>query len=103
MKTCTTVICPTARENNRRLALYTAAMAEVAKANDVPFVDLYRPTLKLYAAAAQPLTINGVHLTEDGDKQLAEVIDAALFADSPRRSAIRRQWKSCGRRSSTKT
>ena len=74
---------PDGTENNRRLALYTAAMADVAKANGVPFVDLYHPTLSLYAAAAHPLTIDGVHLTEDGDKQLAQAIDAALFADEP--------------------
>ncbi len=74
---------PDGSENNRRLALYTSAMADVAKSNGVPFVDLYHPTLSLYSAAAHPLTIDGVHLTEDGDKQLAQVIDAALFADQP--------------------
>ena len=74
---------PDGTENNQRLELYTAAMAEVAKANNVPFVDLYEPTLKLYRAAAKPLTINGVHLTEDGDEQLADVIDGQLFAGQP--------------------
>ncbi|HJT77749.1 MAG TPA: PVC-type heme-binding CxxCH protein, partial [Gemmataceae bacterium] len=63
----------------------TAAMADVARANHVPFVDLYRPTRELYEKAARPLTINGVHLTRDGDRQLAEVIDRALFADPVRR------------------
>ena len=33
------------KENNERLKLYTAAIAEVAKANDVTFVDLFTPTL----------------------------------------------------------
>jgi putative heme-binding domain-containing protein len=74
---------PDGIDNNQRLELYTAAMAEVAKVNNVPFVDLYEPTLKLYRTAGKPLTINGVHLTEDGDKQLAEVIDGALFAGQP--------------------
>ena len=45
MKICTIATCPTAAQNNARLELYTAAMAEVAKANNVPFVDLYEPTL----------------------------------------------------------
>ena len=31
--------------------------------------------------ASQPLTINGIHLTEHGNDSLAEVIDKALFAD----------------------
>src|SRR5262245_14638130 len=34
-------------DNNKRLRLYTAAMAEVAKANSVVFVDLFMPTLDL--------------------------------------------------------
>jgi putative heme-binding domain-containing protein len=70
---------PGGTENNKRLALYTAAMADIAKANKVTFVDLFEPTQKAYAAAKQPLTINGVHLTEDGDRVLAEIIDQALF------------------------
>jgi putative heme-binding domain-containing protein len=71
---------PDGAENNNRLALYTEAMAAVAKANQIPFVDLYKPSLDLYAKAAKPLTIDGVHLNEEGDGLLAGVIDAALFA-----------------------
>ena len=74
---------PDGVENNKRLALYTEAMAEVAKANHVPFVDLFKPSLELYAKAAKPLTINGVHLTEDGDRQLAAGHRQALFAGKP--------------------
>ena len=48
----------------------TAAMAEVAKANGVQFVDLFTPSQQLYSQAARPLTINGIHLTEEGDKVL---------------------------------
>ncbi|HEV3136852.1 MAG TPA: GDSL-type esterase/lipase family protein, partial [Pirellulales bacterium] len=72
---------PDGKENNARLALYTAAMAEVARANDVPFVDLFVPSLELYRKAGKPLTINGVHLNESGDQQLAVVIDKALFGE----------------------
>src|SRR5260370_31386636 len=35
--------------------------------------------LHLYASAKQPLTINGIHLNERGDKAVAEIIDGALF------------------------
>jgi putative heme-binding domain-containing protein len=70
---------PDGRDNNRRLALYTDAMAQVARANGVPFVDLFRPTQELYRKAAKPLTINGVHLNEHGNELLARVIDEALF------------------------
>jgi len=78
------------KENNRRIALYTAAMAEVAKDNEVVFVDLFHPTLKLYEGAKQPLTINGVHLNEHGDALVAAEIEKALFPEGP---AIKRDAK----------
>src|SRR5262245_17608036 len=56
---------PDGKENNERLELYTAAIAEVAKTNKIAFVDLFHPTKELYANASRPLTINGVHLTDD--------------------------------------
>ena len=70
--------------NNRNLKLYTDAMAEVAKAQGVRFVDLFTPSQRLYAEAAgqgRSLTINGMHLSEEGDRLLAGVIFEALFGD----------------------
>jgi mono/diheme cytochrome c family protein/glucose/arabinose dehydrogenase len=75
---------PDGTANNRNLALYTAAMADVAKANDVHFVDLFAPSQLLYAAAATPLTIDGIHLKEAGDRLLAPVQFKAIFGkDAP--------------------
>jgi hypothetical protein len=75
---------PDGSANNQNLVLYTAAMAEVAKANAVPFVDLFAASQALYAGAAQPLTINGIHLSEAGDKALAPVQFKAVFGkESP--------------------
>ena len=70
---------PDGAANNKNLAHYSKAMADVAKANDVQFIDLFTPSQQLYARAARPLTINGIHLTEEGDKQLAPVQFKALF------------------------
>ncbi len=71
---------PSGEENNARLALYTAAMAEVAKANpSVLFIDLYTPTRELFRTSQTPLTINGVHLNEQGDALVAAIIEDALF------------------------
>ncbi len=70
---------PDGSENNARLALYTKAMAEVAAEKNVVFVDLFAPTADLYAKAKQPLTMNGIHLTAEGDRELALVIHRALF------------------------
>ncbi len=44
------------------------------------FVDLFHPTQELYAKASRPLTINGIHLTAEGNRMLAEVIVKALFS-----------------------
>jgi putative heme-binding domain-containing protein len=69
---------PNGAENNKRLEMYVKAMAEVARANDVPFVDLFHPTLELYQKTG-PLTINGVHLNEHGNHEVAKIVDSTLF------------------------
>jgi putative heme-binding domain-containing protein len=74
---------PDGTENNKRLELYTAAMAEVARANGIAFVDLFHSTRDLYAKSSSPLTINGVHLNERGNEEVAKIIDRALFARAP--------------------
>jgi glucose/arabinose dehydrogenase len=73
---------PDPTSNNTNLRLYTAAMADVARPNDVPFVDLFATSQRLYAEAAkqgQSLTVNTFMLTEAGDKALAPEIFRALF------------------------
>lgn len=71
---------------NENLALYAAAMAEVAQTAGVPFVDLLAPSKRLYREAAKAgssLTVNGLHLTEAGDARLAPVIFEGLFGEPP--------------------
>ncbi len=75
---------PDGKQNNERLALYTKAMGEVARAGNITFVDLFTPTTKLYADIKAPLTIQGVHLNTEGNRQVAQVIDRTLFGDSPK-------------------
>ena len=74
---------PTA--NNVNLEKYTAAMAEVAKANERAVRGSVRalPTpLCSGRAEKQSLTFNGLHLTEAGDKTLAPEIFRALFGET---------------------
>lgn len=73
---------PDGSANNANLAKYTAAMREVCEAKSIPFVDLFTPSLKLYASAKRPLTINGIHLSEDGGRDIARVIVTDLFGTS---------------------
>jgi len=72
---------PDSNQNNANLKIYSEAMAGVAKANDVQFVDLFSMSQKFYAKARKndPLTINGIHLSEAGEKLLAPEIFLSLF------------------------
>ncbi|MCI0535958.1 MAG: GDSL-type esterase/lipase family protein [Verrucomicrobiales bacterium] len=75
---------PDPQANNERIEKYAAAMAEVAKVNGVPFVDLFPISRQLYAQRAKrgrSLTFNGLHLTEEGDKLLAPEIFRELFGE----------------------
>lgn len=77
---------PDPAANNANIKAYAAAMAEVAKANGVEFVDLYEPSQTLYAQAARAgksLTINTLHLTPEGDRELAPIIFRSLFDETP--------------------
>jgi len=76
---------PDGKENNARIERLTAVMAEVAEARGVRFVDLFHPTQKLYADAKVPLTVNGIHLTSEGYRLLAEVVERILFGDVQKR------------------
>jgi azurin len=70
------------RKNNENIQIYTGAMAEVAAKNEVPFVNLFEPSQKLYSEAAakkESLTINGLHLSPRGDELIAGVIFQQLF------------------------
>ena len=70
---------PDGSANNEKLAIYTDAMRDVCKAKSVTFVDLFTPTRELYTAAEKPLTMNGIHLLDHGDRAVANVIAKELF------------------------
>jgi azurin/lysophospholipase L1-like esterase len=75
---------PDPAANNVRLRRYAAAMREVATAKRVPCIDLLAPSERLFAAArarGASLTVNGLHLTDDGDRLLADAIADALLGD----------------------
>ena len=74
---------PDGEQSNENLALYTAAIREVAAENNVPFVDLFTPTLKGYSQSKATWTINGVHLSDSGYQRLAPILDTALFGPRP--------------------
>ena len=70
-----------------RLAEVTAAMATLAEERGLAFVDLHTPTAALMAAgtaaraegeSAEPLTINGIHLTSAGYQQVGQLLAEGL-------------------------
>lgn len=72
-----------ADRNNANLAAYSAAIASVAGAEKVGFVDLYAATLPLLADSTSQLTINGVHLNAEGDAAMSGKLFAAMFGVEP--------------------
>lgn len=71
-------LLPDGIANNVNLALYTNAIKQVAEEKGVAFVDLFTASLELYAKAQKPLTLNGVHLLPEGNRQIGEVIATAV-------------------------
>jgi putative membrane-bound dehydrogenase-like protein len=70
---------PDGNAHNVRLAAFTRATEAAAREAGVAFVDLFHPSLDLFQKSTHPLTINGVHLSEEGNRQLAEVIAEELL------------------------
>jgi putative heme-binding domain-containing protein len=74
---------PDGKAGNERLERLTRVMIDVCTANHVPCIDLFHPTLELFRTGIKPHTINGIHLTADGNRFLAAIIERALFPDGP--------------------
>ncbi|MFT4641772.1 MAG: azurin/lysophospholipase L1-like esterase [Verrucomicrobiales bacterium] len=70
---------PDGSANNARLALYAKATEEVAKDKSTTYVNIFESTQASYEANEAPLTINGIHLNEIGNRYLAESITASLL------------------------
>jgi len=79
---------PEAGPRNRILASYVATMQIVARELELPFIDLFNPWRKQFDHPRQPLlTINGMHLTEQGYYQAARLMLEALGEQAPNDSA----------------
>ena len=68
--------------NNANLSLYAATMRRVAQESGAGFVDLFTATKQLYAQTSDSMTINGIHLSDTGDRALAPILAAGLFGDN---------------------
>ena len=74
---------PDADVRNESLRRYSKIVAEIANERGLAFVDLFTPTEKLFAQQpGMQYTINGCHLNELGDREVAIILDRALFGDT---------------------
>jgi len=64
---------------NEVLALYTNAIGEVASDTGVGFADVFTPTKALFEKSDDRLTLNSVHLNDEGYRRFAPILDRALF------------------------
>jgi lysophospholipase L1-like esterase len=79
---------------NRELARYAESMRKVAAARHVTFADVFTPTRKIFHTAlgsvengTQPMTINGIHVNEAGDRVVARLLMEGLGLLPPGQSA----------------
>ena len=70
---------PNGEKENKQLEAYASALKLVADKTGVPYIDLFNPSKKIFANSDKRLTLNGVHLNDDGYKALAPVFIKALL------------------------
>jgi len=74
-------LSPARERRNRELGEYTAAMEQVASGLELPFVNLFQPTLDLMADSAGPkLTSNGIHLNAYGYWTVSRILADGVVA-----------------------
>jgi len=69
-------------ERNRDVALYTQAIAELAREHRADFIDLFAASRDAYARSAEPLTTQGIHLNAAGTRTIADAIARSLLGDA---------------------
>ncbi len=74
---------------NRELGRYTEAMRAVAQRTGIVFADLFTPTRRMMERTTPAMTINGIHVTEYGDRVVSQLLMEALGFDQGLRAATR--------------
>ena len=75
---------PTGEKENTNLILYAGAIQRVAQKHSLTFIDLFKPTLELYAKAEQPLTTGGFVPNDEGYKLVAEMLATGIYGHQSR-------------------
>ena len=86
---------PDPKEHNKFLEMYTQEMSKLAKSMDLAFIDLFGPTKKQMEISSEPMTSDGIHLTESGYKFISELMARTLdfpvaeWSESARTESLR--------------
>ncbi|MEW4563368.1 PVC-type heme-binding CxxCH protein [Bremerella sp. JC770] len=75
-------VLPNGEKNNENIAMYAQAMQKLAEKHNVVYVDVFSPMLEPMAADSN-LTINGIHLNDEGYQVFGKVLDEGLFGPAP--------------------
>lgn len=89
---------PDGNEINENLALYTRAMGDIAADHDIPFINLFEPSMAWYEEGVY--TIDGLQLNDAGYRRLADFLARQLLGvsrtqpiDEPLLAAVReKNW-----------
>ena len=71
---------PNGKTQNENLLLYTSAMEEVAKQNNVPFVDVFSKTKKWFKRG-ETLTSDGFQFNDEGYKKFSTLLTDFIFGN----------------------
>lgn len=75
---------PDPSEQNKNLKIYTQQIGEIAKKNELRFVDLFAASVsQMKTSQDQPLTIDGSQLNAHGQKIVAEILATGLGMTDP--------------------
>ncbi|MBL8819425.1 MAG: c-type cytochrome [Planctomyces sp.] len=78
---------PSGKIENENLKAYAAAVREVAAQRKLAFVDVFEASFMMFEAKpGLQLTINGCHLNDAGDREVARVIDLEMFGSPSKAS-----------------
>jgi len=77
---------PDGIEINRRLKMYTHAMAQVALEEKIFFIDVYTPSIKWFSE--KKLTIDGMQLNEEGYRIFSSFLSNTLFGQGEKDKEI---------------
>jgi len=87
---CEGDIVPNTSERNRLLSLYSSTMKNIARSNEIYFIDLYSASQNLFNQNSKNrYTINGIHLTAEGYNKLTDsFFPENLFSPLPQNAPL---------------